>query len=189
MSLVEIKNLSVGYQKVLQKNLNITIEHGDILLINGANGTGKSTFIKTLLNQMSPLKGDITFSNPSITIEQLPQTLSYDLPLSLTIKEILESFHFKSSEKELSPIFLNKKWNETSGGEKQKTLILTRLARECDILILDEPFNHMDKPSIAYLTQFLLDLHSQDHVKAIIIVSHILTDLPKNQSVKTLNFQ
>ena len=57
--LVEIKEVSIGYDKPLINDINITIFGGDKVAIMGQNGCGKTTFIKNLLKEMKPLKGRI----------------------------------------------------------------------------------------------------------------------------------
>ena len=64
MSILTGNNLSIGYDgKELIGNINFSIKQGDYLCIVGENGAGKSTLMKTLLGLISPMKGEILFTN------------------------------------------------------------------------------------------------------------------------------
>ncbi|MDA8794056.1 hypothetical protein N9N67_12475, partial [Bacteriovoracaceae bacterium] len=69
------------------------------------------------------------------------------------------------------------KISDCSGGQKQKVLMLTRLQTQGSVLILDEPFNHVDDSTILELIEFFIELISAETLKAIIVVSHI--DIPE----------
>ena len=190
MSLIKTHKLSIGYESALQNEISFNLANGELLLVDGPNGSGKSTFLKTLLGQIEPIEGSIEFGKDNLILEHLPQIISYDLPFSITLREILESHEVPSEklaffDKEL----LAKRWNECSGGEKQKALILSRIGTHCDVLILDEPFNHVDQKSIVQLGEFLVGLLKSEHVGAMIVVSHIPSILDDIQSVKQLSFQ
>ena len=190
MSFLKADHLSIGYDSPLQENVSFSLSSGEILIVSGPNGSGKSTFLKTVLGELKPLAGRIEFSSSSLQIEHLPQLVSYDLPISVTLGEVLESFEISDERlRLLDPEFFAKKWNEASGGEKQKTLILSRLAKNCDLLILDEPFNHLDKQSTLDLKNFLVSLLDSQHLGSLVIVSHISTEIREGRAVKELNFQ
>ena len=94
MSLIECKNLSLGYGSlVVQENLNLTIEKGDSVYILGENGSGKSTLVKTILGFIKPLNGTITYSTQwnKKGIGYLPQTSEIQKTFPATVYEIVLS--------------------------------------------------------------------------------------------------
>lgn len=189
MALIECNNLSIGYKKELQRNISFNLSDGEILLINGPNGCGKSTLIKTILGEISPLKGPIKMPQ-NIVVEYLPQIVNYDLPISITVKEILNSFDIRVES--LLPSFsevLSKRWQDCSGGEKQKAMIYSRISKNCDVLILDEPFNHIDKKSVNELTVFLERLIKNGVIKSIILISHIAPSFSDKLKVSSLELK
>lgn len=185
MELISSLDLSIGYNKnILRQGINFSLIKGEVLQLSGPNGSGKSTLIKTILGEIPSLSGSIK-KEISICIKHLPQLISYDLPLSVTLGEVVDSFGVDRREIGfLDANFYNRRWCSASGGEKQKTLILTRLGQKCDVLILDEPFNHVDQEGIREISDFLVDLLECDRVHSLIIVSHITPLLRNNKAIK-----
>ena len=67
MSLIELKNLTLGYEKdIILKNINISIEENDFICIVGPNGSGKSTLVKGILGLIKQIKGKVMFKIPFI---------------------------------------------------------------------------------------------------------------------------
>ena len=88
-TLIEITNLTMGFdQRLLFKNLNMTIDKGDFLSIIGPNGTGKSTFLHLLMKKLTPKGGKVTYIGPNFGPKQIgfvPQTrnIAEDYPLNI----------------------------------------------------------------------------------------------------------
>jgi ABC-type Mn2+/Zn2+ transport system ATPase subunit len=178
--LLEVSNLSIGYQKPLQENLNFSISDGEILLINGRNGAGKSTLIKTLCHEKKPLKGNIKWELSKKEFAVLPQLVSHEFPISITLGDILQTFELSQDVQDIfSTELKERRFNDASGGEKQKTLILTRLRKSTKLLILDEPFNHMDKNAISEIMDFLSLLMDKKVIRGIILISHASVEFKK----------
>ena len=190
MALVSTRDLAIGYESPLQESLSFELLEGELLVVNGPNGCGKSTFLNTVLGKTRPLKGQVDLGADSMKMELLPQIVSYNLPFSVSLGEILEAYGV--SEKFFSLFegeFLQKKWSEASGGEKQKVLILSRIGTHCDVLVLDEPFNHLDQASIKKVEDFLAELLKSGDVGSMIMVSHIPPKFDGDLPVKELTFQ
>ena len=104
--------------------------------------------------------------------------------------EIIETFGIKKEYYQyLDSSFFNKKWSESSGGEKQKALILSKVSQNPDILILDEPFNHIDQKSIKDLTLFFNELLIKKIIKSLVIISHIKPNFDDIRQIKKLEFK
>ena len=147
----ETKELAVGYDKPLISDIEFSFFGGDKLAIMGDNGSGKTTFIKTLLGKIKPYSGKICFYD-NFNIGYLPQdgllirsnktVLDYfrDLFPILTLQEVyntLGAFDFSREDDE-------KIVDNLSGGEKMRLVLSTLVEQKYDILVLDEPTNHLD---------------------------------------------
>ena len=176
---LKCQNLSIGYTSALKKDLSFNLPTKKILLIKGKNGSGKSTLIKTLLKKISPIRGSFEWSVYESSISYLPQITNPNSSFSYTVNEILDLYSTSKEIRETLPINLRqKKWINCSGGEKQKTMLITRLNSETKVLILDEPFNHLDDKSIVEFISLLTSLVKEKHL-SIILVSHMKVDIPK----------
>ena len=149
-----VKNLIIGYDNKEIANVNFNLKKGDKLAIIGENGIGKSTLLKTIVGKIKPISGTFYFGNnvESCYFDQQNAINilgnEYDTVLehfqniypSLTIKEVrsaLAAFMFTQDE-------VNKKISSLSGGEKVRLELCKLFYKRPNLLILDEPTNHMD---------------------------------------------
>ena len=177
---LKCQNLSIGHTLAIKKDLDFNLSPKKILLVNGKNGSGKSTLIKTLLKKISPINGDFKWNVSENSISYLPQITNPNSSFSYTINEILDLYSTTKEIREKLPINLRqKKWINCSGGEKQKAMLITRLGPETKVLILDEPFNHLDDKSIKEFVNLLTSLVKEKHL-SILLVSHMKVDIPKD---------
>ena len=169
--LISIKNLVVTIaDKKLVHEVDFSIHQYDRIILVGENGSGKSTLLKIIKGITEPEKGDI-WKKPNIKIEYLEQNpifplvdnmmdfLSFDLqhPNISRINEIIE-------ELSLQNIDFSQK---LSGGEIRKIFIAKAFLKEPDVILLDEPTNHIDLPTIFWLENKLLNLNT-----TMILISH-----------------
>ena len=177
--ILECQALSIGYTSNIKKDLSFSLLPKKILFIKGKNGSGKSTLIKTLLKKIPPISGNFEWSISNGSISYLPQITNPNSSFSYNVNEILDLYQTTDDIRERLPIDLRqKKWINCSGGEKQKTMLITRLLPDTKALILDEPFNHLDDKSIIEFIDLLTDLVKEKHL-SIILVSHLKVDIPK----------
>lgn len=170
----ETKELAVGYDKPLISDIEFSFFGGDKLAIMGDNGSGKTTFIKTLLGNIKPYSGKICFYD-NFNIGYLPQdgllirsnktVLNYfrDLFPLLTLQEVyntLGAFDFSREDDE-------KIVDNLSGGEKMRLVLSTLVEQKYDILVLDEPTNHLDMMTKEELIEAI-----GKYKGSIIIISH-----------------
>ncbi len=165
MALLKCEHLAIGYgSRIIQKDLNITIESGEYFVITGENGTGKSTLMKTLLGFQKPVSGTVTFSKElgSHSIGYLPQQNSALKDFPAAVREIVLSgrqgslslfpFYTKEDKRIASenmeklgilPL-ADKSFYELSGGQQQRVLLARALCAAKQLLLLDEPVKGFD---------------------------------------------
>lgn len=174
--IIESKNLCVETptgRKILN-NTNLYIHSGDRVAIIGSNGSGKSTFIKTIMQTNNlPYTGEF-FVGPSVKIGYLPQTIHFENEnmniLEYFIEEIsqpekiarqiLAEFQFYKDD-------VLKKVKNLSGGEKIRLKLASLLQQKINTLIFDEPTNHIDIP-----TKEVLEDALENFDGTLIFVSH-----------------
>ncbi len=151
-----IEELSIGFaDKMLAENINFTLNRGECLGIIGANGTGKTTFLKTILNKLPPLTGEARWGTKTEVGYYAQQLDDLDdrneiimelrrvAPMSATTGELrtfLGRFLFYGDD-------VYKKVQDLSGGEKGRLALAKLIYSQVNVLVLDEPTNHLDIPS------------------------------------------
>jgi ATP-binding cassette subfamily F protein uup len=177
--LIEVENLSLTLgEKELLKNFTTRILQKDVIAIVGPNGSGKSTLLKALLGRIEPTSGVIKRGDFKIGyFDQHREMLDDDKNLmetfcphggdrvsvrgkDLHVYGYLKNFLFPRE-------FLEKKVGVLSGGEKNRIALALLFTKDVDILILDEPTNDLDIPTINILEEQLTNFAG-----AVIIVSH-----------------
>lgn len=162
----------------LLADITFTLKKGDRLGLIGHNGCGKSTLLKLLDGTISPNSGSVTraYSCLIARVEQhLPDTLHSLTMLEAVLTQLHASQHHSESwraEALLASMgFSEVDWNLTagtlSGGQHTRLLLARALIGEPDLLLLDEPSNHLDLPTLLWLEQFLRDWNG-----SFVLVSH-----------------
>ena len=202
--MIEITNLEIGYKSKSKhssvfKGINLTLNAGDLVGLIGDNGIGKSTLLKTITGNLSPLAGDIKINNKpgsQFTAQQLAQLLSIVVTekiggFNLTVWDVVATgripyiniFGKLSTEDEtivtkaleqlnLLPL-KDKLIDELSDGQRQKVMIAKSLAQQTPIIVLDEPTAFLDHTSKHHLFATLKKLCAEQG-KLIIVSSHDL---------------
>ena len=184
--LMQISDLSLGYNKPLFKNLSIIISTGDRVELRGRNGAGKSTLVKAILDTSNNVNLQCSvydgFIEPSTNLKvgYYEQEIT-DEVLGLTLYEAIEQvYRLASKSINLEKINnlahqylfepdrdLQLKLRNLSGGQKARFQLIKMLCGEPNLLILDEPTNHLDLPSIEELEKALIS-----YTGASLYVSH-----------------
>lgn len=168
-----IKDLSVGYNYELCK-VSFDVFSGNRIAVIGKNGSGKSTLVKTLVGKLKPLSGSYTFGK-GIKVGYFDQEVAQLNSNNTVIEELWSSyptlgktqicntlgcFQFKGDD-------ALKQVNMLSGGEKVRLTFAKLMLKHDNLLILDEPTNHMD-----ILGKEALEKSLRDYDGTIIFVSH-----------------
>ena len=163
------------------KDISLTIHAGEIVTVIGPNGAGKSTLIKSLLKLIKPSTGSITYQ-PNLSIGYMPQKLSLDPTLPLSVKRFLQLGTGKKASSERAKKLLDevgaahvydRMVGRLSGGEFQRVLLARALMTDPNLLILDEPAQGVDLAGQNQLYQLIGELRDK-HQMAVLMVSHDL---------------
>jgi len=178
--IIEAKKVYKSYgDTVVLKGFDYTFSKGERIGIVGKNGVGKSTFLQILQGITEPDSGKINvgetivfghFSQEGLVYKKDMRVIEYlktfaeNFPLSsggsLSAAQFLELFLF-TPDKQYTYL------SALSGGEKKRLQLLTILFKNPNFLILDEPTNDLDLPTLAVLEQFLIDFAG-----CVLLVSH-----------------
>ena len=195
--ILKIKSLSKNYdQKIIFNGVDLSISNGDKIALIGKNGMGKSTFIKSIVNDIQ-YDGEIEFGH-QVMIGYFAQDEAQKLDQELSVFETIDEVAVGEVRKKIRQILgsflfsgddVEKKVKVLSGGEKTRLSLCKLLLQPNNFLILDEPTNHLDMASKEILKEALLDYKG-----TLLLVSHdrdFLNGLTekvyfiKDQNVKT----
>jgi ATP-binding cassette subfamily F protein 3 len=176
-TLLEAHNFSFGYtsDNLLFRHINLTINARDRFAVIGNNGKGKSTLLNLLSGGLKPLTGELK-AHPDMKLGYFGQTNIQRLNPKWTIEQEIEQTNPALTRTQVRNIcgtmmfsgdLALKKVSVLSGGEKSRTLLGKILAHPSNLLLLDEPNNHLDMESIDALIESL-----QDFPGALLIVTH-----------------
>jgi len=165
--MLQVKNISFGYKnKLVLNNISFNVNKGEHLSIIGESGSGKSTLLKLLYGTYDLSEGEIFWNDrkilgPKYNLIIGPDFMKYvsqefDLMPFTSVSENIGAFlsNFYPEEKqerisellevvELKP-YAQTKIKELSGGQKQRVALVRAIANQPEILLLDEPFSHID---------------------------------------------
>jgi len=197
MSFLEIYNTSIGYSESLISDINTSLQLGEVCLLMGNNGIGKTTLIKSILGQNKLLKGEIFINGKSIQKLDSSEIASQiaivfskaEIPDNYTVTDLISlgkyihyPYYFKLNEKDKTEIdeiidklnltqFRDKKLTELSDGNLQKVFIGRALAQNSPFIILDEPTTHLDEENKLMILSLLRNLAKSEN-KLILFSSH-----------------
>ncbi|KIU73064.1 ABC-F family ATP-binding cassette domain-containing protein [Bacillus cereus] len=162
---LQVNGATIGYdENPIIEHVTMRLTRGDSVALVGPNGIGKSTLLKSIVNKLPLLNGDVSFgSNVSVGYydqEQANLTSSkrvlnelwdeYPLQPEKEIRTILGNFLFTGDDV-LKPV------SSLSGGQKARLALAKLMMQKSNLLILDEPTNHLDLNSKEILENALID--------------------------------
>ena len=203
MNSIDVQNLSVGYgDKVLLQNLNFSVKAGEIFVILGGSGCGKSSLLKNLFGLYEPLSGDVLIEGQNITIAKGQDrqkimtrfgvmyqqgALFGSMNLLNNVKLFMEEYTELDDDQmallarcklDLVGLLPYETYmpSEISGGMQKRAAIARAMALDPKILFLDEPSAGLDPITSADLDRTIQDL-SKNLGITFVIVSHELASI------------
>ncbi|HEU0715052.1 TPA: ABC-F family ATP-binding cassette domain-containing protein [Streptococcus pneumoniae] len=170
-----VENTAIGYDgEVLSQPINLDLRKMNAVAIVGPNGIGKSTFIKSIVDQIPFIKGEKRFG-ANVEVGYYDQTQSKLTPSNTVLDELWNDFKLTPEVKIRNRLgaFLfsgddvKKSVGMLSGGEKARLLLAKLSMENNNFLILDEPTNHLDIDSKEVLENALIDFDG-----TLLFVSH-----------------
>ncbi len=187
-----MESLAIGYDgQAVLSGISLAIERGSFTALLGANGTGKSTLLKTLLGLQPAVSGRINIVPPA-KFGYVPQAIQFDPLYPLTgfdvalmgtygrvgamkfVSRAEKAFVRECLHATAATEFADRKFSQLSGGQKQRVLIARALAAKPDLLVLDEPTAGVDVAATHALLEFISQIHDERKL-TVLLVTH---DMP-----------
>jgi manganese/zinc/iron transport system ATP- binding protein len=191
--------LTVNYDKTpVLWDLSFAVPAGHIVGIIGPNGAGKTTLIKTALNLITPINGNVEFfGQPLKSVRQrvayIPQKEAVDWDFPITVLDLVLMGRYgrlglfkwpRKADREAAKSYLdkvgmlqyaNRQISQLSGGQQQRVFIARALLQEADLYFMDEPFVGIDIATEKVIMDLLHQLKSEG--KTIFVVHHDLNSV------------
>ena len=175
--------------KLVLKDINLSVTNSEVLLIKGSNGIGKSTFLSCIAGFLEPLEGTIEYFSKSIdpTISAKNFIFVGEENFAYEDLSILDNIYYwlclncvtpnqKSIHRSIEYLFgridVDKKFHRLSYGQKRKMRMLLLLLIDKPVWILDDPFNGLDDETISKLIKIIS--MKRDQHGMIIMATHII---------------
>ena len=186
--MIEINNLSFARGNFLVfKDVAFTVNSGEILVLRGPNGKGKTTLLSNIIQLLDPLSGEIKYHGSKVdsyiasqyflylgenhfAYDQLSLGQNIDYWLSIHNVTFNKAIRDQSIRYLFGELNLNKKFYQLSFGQKKKLQLLLLMLVNKPIWILDDPFNGLDNDTIIKITTLLSK--KLENKGIIIIASH-----------------
>ncbi len=176
MVLLNAEHISLSWgENTLFDDVSFALEEQDKVGFIGINGTGKSTFLRILAGMQEPDAGSITLARGA-RIGYLPQSPDFSEPITV-LQQVFRgaatdfaeerAYEAKMLLTQLGITDFDKDVRLLSGGQKKRIAICSALINPSEILILDEPTNHIDNETAAWLEQQL-----KAYKGALVIITH-----------------
>ncbi len=192
--MIEVQNVSKTYRDgtVALKNVNFSVDSGEICAIIGPSGCGKSTLLLILAGLIEPTEGKVTVNGKVVRQPQKDVSLilqDYGLfPWKTVYENIALGLRLRKVPKSKERVVISSLINrlglqgfekhfpkQLSGGMRQRVAIARALAIEPNILLMDEPFSSLDALAREKMQNFLLDLWNEAEM-TIVLVTHSIEE-------------
>lgn len=175
MNILTVEGLTKSYgEKLIFDNISFGIDSKDKIGIIGINGTGKSTLLKIIAGEDTADSGSVTTMN-GIRIGYLPQTPVFDndevvIDYMDRICDLSDDKKISEAKSVLTRLGIDdyyKNISELSGGQKKRVALAAAMISPVDLLILDEPTNHIDNETVDWIEN-----NMKSTTKALLMVTH-----------------
>ena len=190
---IKLENVSKRFKNEnVLKGISYSFESGKIYSIVGRNGSGKSVLLKIIAGLYLQDKGNVLFDNKNYNmINEIPNNLGIVIEQPSFINDLtglenlklLASIRNVATERDIVESLeivnlkddMNKKYSKYSLGMRQKLSIAQAIMEQQKVILLDEPFNGIDRQSVVAIKEYLKREKNED--KLIIITTHIMDDV------------
>ena len=190
---IKLENVSKRFKNEnVLKGISYSFESGKIYSIVGRNGSGKSVLLKIIAGLYPQDKGKVLFDNKNYNmINEIPDNLGIVIEQPSFINDLtglenlklLASIRNVATERDIVESLeivnlkddMNKKYSKYSLGMRQKLSIAQAIMEHQKVILLDEPFNGIDRQSVVAIKEYLKKVKNED--KLIIITTHIMDDV------------
>ena len=208
--MIEISNLTKTYDRSSRalKNVNITIDDGELVFITGRSGSGKSTLLKILLKEVEPTSGRVIVNDMDLGAMPRRYVPKYRRMLGVVFqdfrllkdKTVYENVAFAqrvigvpgrtirdSVPRMLKMVGLSSKYksfpNQLSGGEQQRVAIARALINQPAVLLADEPTGNLDPQNAMEIMKLLEEINSRGTTVIVVTHSHEIVDMMKKRVI------
>ncbi|MDQ1096130.1 MULTISPECIES: ABC transporter ATP-binding protein [Chryseobacterium] len=194
---LKISQADIGYKNTLISEANAQLQSGEVCLLIGNNGVGKTTLIRSILHQIPLLRGTLTIGDKNIqqlSVKEIAEHIAVVfsksvIPQNYTVNDLVSlgkyihyPFYFELTEKDKKEVretiedlglqqYHNTLLKNLSDGNLQKALIGRALIQNSPVIILDEPTTHLDEQNKIIILKTLRKL-AREHRKLILFSSH-----------------
>ena len=186
--MLKFTNVFKNYDKSVLADISIEVEEGEFISILGPSGSGKSTILRLASKLISPSRGEITYKNnkpPSIGFVFQDATLMPwrnvldNIILPLELNGVRRNISKKKAAEWIKKVGLEGKENsfpgELSGGQKMRVSLARSMVRDCNLLLLDEPFAALDEITRRKLEEDLLKIWMREKF-TVLLVTHSVSE-------------
>lgn len=181
---IGFKNLEIGYnRRVVAGPFNGSIESGNLIAILGANASGKTTFLRTILKLQSPVRGRVELDSRE-RVAYVQQLGDFDTTFPITVREVVAMGIAKRTSRHVRrerirvalqrvdmEATANALFFHLSGGQRQRVQVARALVADASVIALDEPTSGVDPDAARRLWKLLADI-AQDQDRLVIVVTH-----------------
>lgn len=198
---IDIEDLTVRYGDVLAlDDVSLKVEAGSICAIIGMNGAGKSTLFKSALGQVHASAGKVQLlgldpasARRAARVAYVPQQEQIDDDFPVSVRDVVmmgrygmqglgrrvrpqdrDAVRAAIAEVQLTDL-ASRQIGSISGGQRKRAFLARAIAQDADILLLDEPFSGVDKPSEQLIVKLLRELAGSG--KTVLVATHDLYTL------------
>ncbi|WP_027385313.1 ABC transporter ATP-binding protein [Chryseobacterium gregarium] len=194
---LQIKQADIGYETTLISNADAHLNLGEVCLLIGNNGVGKTTLIRSILHQTPLLSGEISINNKNIktlSVKEIAENIAVVfsksvIPQNYTVEDLISlgkyiyyPFYFELRKEDIEEVseiireldldqYKNTLLHNLSDGNLQKAFIGRALTQNSPIIILDEPTTHLDEKNKIIILKTLRKLAKEQN-KLILFSSH-----------------